>query len=103
MRRRFRDISHAQPLRRAQAMKSDILPRKLPKRYAPYLFGLILSGVMSFIVAGIATISAVGFIDGVFLRWITAWLPAWAVAFPVMLVVVPVVRRIVAAAVGDDR
>jgi hypothetical protein len=52
MRRRFRIISHAQPLRRAQAMMSDILPRELPECYAAYLFGLLLSGTMSFIVAG---------------------------------------------------
>lgn len=80
----------------------DILPRKLPKRYAPYLFGLLLSGMMSFIVAGIATVRALGFVDGVMFNWMTAWLGAWVVAFPAVLVVAPLVRRIVAAVVEDD-
>jgi len=84
-------------------MMSDILPRKLPKRYAPYLFGLLLSGSMSFIVAGIATIRALGFVDGVMFNWITAWLGAWVVAFPAVLVVAPMVRRIVAAVVDEGR
>jgi hypothetical protein len=81
----------------------DILPRKLPSRYAPYLFGLLLSGLMSFIVAGIATIRALGFVDGVLFNWITAWLGAWVVAFPAVLVVAPLVRRIVAAVVEEGR
>ncbi len=72
------------------------MPRKLPKRYAPYLFGLLLSGMMSFIVAGIATFRALGFVDGFFFNWITSWIGAWIVAFPAVLVVAPLVRRIVA-------
>jgi hypothetical protein len=59
--------------------------------------------VISFVVAGFATVSAVGFVDGVFLRWITAWLGAWVVAFPAVLVVAPLVRRIVAAVVEEGR
>ena len=103
MRRILRPSSHAQPLRRAQAVTGDILPRKLPKRYAPYLFGLLLSGMMSFIVAGIATLRALGFVDGLLYNWITAWLGSWAAAFPAVLVVAPLVRRIVAAVVDEGR
>ena len=32
----------------------------IPKKYAPILFGLLLSGLMSFLVAGISTLRAVG-------------------------------------------
>ena len=66
-----------------------------PRKFEPYLFGLILSGLMSFVVAGISTVRAVGLTDGVMGLWITAWLTAWAVAFPLVLVIAPFTRRVV--------
>jgi hypothetical protein len=70
--------------------------RRLPQRFAPILFGLLLSGFMSLIVSGIATARAIGLSDAFVFKWITAWLGAWLVAFPAVLVVAPIVRRIVA-------
>lgn len=67
-------------------------------RYAPILFGFVLSGLMSFIVSGIATLRNAGFIDGFIGLWINAWLPSWLVAFPVVLVIAPIARRLVALA-----
>lgn len=72
------------------------MSRKLPKRFAPILFGLLLSGMMSFVVSGLTTFRSIGFVDGFLFTWITAWLGSWAVAFPVVLFVAPLVRRIVA-------
>lgn len=71
-------------------------------RYQHVLFGLILSGLMSFIVSGIATVRTVGWIDGLAVLWLTNWLPSWAVAFPTVLVVAPITRRIVARLVRDE-
>lgn len=68
----------------------------LPKKYAPALFGLILSGLMSVLVSGISTYRAVGFSDSYAGLWTSAWLTAWLVAFPVVLVVAPLARRAVA-------
>ena len=68
----------------------------IPAKLAPVLFGLILSGLMSLIVAGIATWRAIGLIDGFVAIWITAWLNAWMVAFPSVLVIAPLTRRFVA-------
>ena len=72
----------------------DRLP--MHPRFAPFLFGLLLSGLMSFFVSGIATferrassMASSGF-------WMSAWLPSWAVAFPTVLIAAPIVRRIVA-------
>lgn len=67
-----------------------------PMKFAPALFGLILSGLMSLLVAGISTWRAVGLGDGFAGVWIGAWLTAWLVAFPVVLVVAPLARRTVA-------
>jgi hypothetical protein len=67
----------------------------MPARYAPILFGFILSALMSFLVSGIATFRNAGFVDGFFNIWISAWLPSWLIAFPVVLVVAPIARRLV--------
>lgn len=71
----------------------------MPVRYAPYLFGFILSGMMSAIVSGIATLRNAGLADGVLGLWMNAWLLSWLIAFPVVLVVAPVTRQLVARAV----
>ncbi|MGX9356058.1 DUF2798 domain-containing protein [Roseobacteraceae bacterium S113] len=70
----------------------------IPARFAPILFGLILSGVMSFLVSGIVTLRATGSLEG----WIGAWLPSWGVAFPTVLVVAPIARRLVSKLVRAD-
>ena len=67
-----------------------------PARFAPVLFGLILSGLMSCMVSGISTLRAVGLAEGFFAKWMTSWGISWAIAFPVVLVVAPITRRIVA-------
>jgi hypothetical protein len=67
----------------------------MPARYAPILFGFILSALMSFLVSGIATFRNTGLVDDFVLTWINAWLPSWLIAFPVVLVVAPIARRVV--------
>ena len=67
----------------------------MPARFAPTLFGFILSGLMSFAVSGIATLRNAGFIDGFLDLWVSAWLPSWLFAFPVVLIVAPITRRLV--------
>ena len=67
----------------------------MPARYAPVLFGFILSALMSFMVSGIATFRNFGVVDGFLSLWISAWLPSWLIAFPVVLVVAPVARSLV--------
>ena len=70
--------------------------RRISHRFTHVVFGLLLSGLMSFLVSGIATMRAIGIPDGFFFKWVTAWLGSWAVAFPSVLVVAPIVRRMVA-------
>jgi len=66
-----------------------------PSRFEPVLFGFILSGLMSLIVAGLSTWRALGWVPGFVGLWASAWLTAWMVAFPVVLVVAPLARRLV--------
>jgi len=69
-------------------------------RFAPALYGLLLSDFMSLIVSGVATLRAAGLDggpgSGFAGLWLQAWLLSWAVTFPVLLVAAPVVRRLVA-------
>ncbi len=67
----------------------------IPRRYAPVLFGLVLSGLMSFLVSGVSTLRAAGPVPGFLALWLQAWLASWAIAFPAVLVVAPVARRLV--------
>ena len=67
----------------------------LPARFAPVLFGFILSGLMSAMVSGIATARALGLDTQFPALWFWAWLASWAVAFPAVLILAPVTRRIV--------
>jgi hypothetical protein len=64
------------------------------KRHEHLAFGLLLSGMMSFIVSGISTLLARGVTPALPLQWLGAWVPSWAIAFPAVLVVAPFVRRI---------
>ncbi len=72
-----------------------------PKKFAPALFGLILSGLMSLLVSGISTYRAAGLHDGYVGLWTGAWLTAWLVAFPVVLIVAPLARKAVSALVEE--
>lgn len=73
-----------------------------PARFAPILFGLILSGIMSCIVSGIATLRAIGLSDAAFVSWMASWSFSWPIAFCVVLVVGPFTRRIVALLIRSE-
>jgi hypothetical protein len=66
----------------------------LPKRFAPYVFAVLLAGCMTLIVSGITTAINVGVPADFVARWLKAWLPTWAIAFPSLLVVRPFVQKI---------
>ncbi len=68
----------------------------IPARYAPILFGFLLSGIMSCIVSLVASVKNVGLGAETVNAWLGAWAFAWPVAFTIVLVVAPFVRRVVA-------
>lgn len=67
----------------------------IPKKYAPMLFGLMLSGLMSLLVSGISTFRSTGLEPTFIGLWAGNWLTAWLIAFPVVLVVAPLARQAV--------
>lgn len=74
----------------------------IPQKYASILFGFLLSGFMSLLVSGIATLRALGLPPGFVGLWLHAWLNAWLVAFPAVLVVAPLTRRLVQRLVAAE-
>lgn len=67
----------------------------IPKKYGPLLFSLILSGLMSLLVSGIATFRASGLMHDFISTWTSTWLTAWLFTFPAVMLVTPVTRKIV--------
>jgi hypothetical protein len=71
--------------------------RFVPARHAPIAFGVIISGMMSFLVTLIATAKVLGLGPGFVAAWMSAWSLAWPIAAGALLLLRPVVQRIVAA------
>ena len=57
----------------------------IPARFAPILFGFLLSGMMSFLVSGLSTLRALGMGSNFAQAWMGNWAISWATAFPVVL------------------
>ncbi len=71
----------------------------IPARFEFVVFGALVSGLMSFLVSGVAMLRAVGMRSDFHMVWFEAWLASWGVAFLAILFVVPVVRRLLAGLV----
>lgn len=74
----------------------------IPRKCGPMLFSLILSGIMSLLVSGIATLRAVGMTDAMFSLWASAWLAAWVAAFPTVMIVSPFARKVVQSVIAEN-
>lgn len=68
----------------------------IPDRFAPVLFGFILSGMISAMVSGIANWPALGLHSAFPAHWFGAWPTSWAIAFPAVLIVAPITQHLVA-------
>ena len=67
----------------------------IARKFEPVLVGGVLSGLMSWVVSGIATFKAAGQSPDFLTLCITSWLTAWLIAFPVVLLAAPLSRRLV--------
>jgi hypothetical protein len=74
----------------------------IPVRFAPIIFGFIVSGLMSFVVSGISTFRSAGFAPELPAAWMGAWLTSWLFAFPIVIVIAPLARRAVDLLVRKD-
>lgn len=66
----------------------------IPARFSHLTFSFFLSGMMSFIITGVATLRAIGLSVDIIHLWLTAWPLSWLIAFPAVTVVAPVARAL---------
>lgn len=74
----------------------------IPRQYEPVLFGLVLSGLMSWLVSGVSLMRTIGWAPDFLSLWGKTWLSAWLIAFPVVLIVAPLARRAVRKLIVND-
>jgi len=70
---------------------------KIPARFAPLLFGALLSVIMTAVVSGFVLLTTQGLTADFLAHWLRSCAMTWPVAFPTVTLVAPLVRRMVAA------
>jgi hypothetical protein len=69
---------------------------RIPARFAPILFGALLSAVMVAIVSAFVLATTQGIQPGFATKWATSCITTWPVAFVAVTLIAPWVRRVVA-------
>jgi hypothetical protein len=69
---------------------------RLPARYAPILFGALLSAIMVAIVSAFVLATTEGLHAGFASQWLKSCATTWPVAFVSVTLLAPMVRRVVA-------
>jgi hypothetical protein len=68
---------------------------RIPNRFAPLVFGALLSAIMVAVVSAIVLAFNQGIQQGFIWQWLRSCATTWPVAFPTVTVVAPWVRRAV--------
>ncbi len=69
---------------------------RIPARYAPVLFGALLSALMVALVSAFVLATSQGIGPDFISLWLWSCLKTWPVAFVAVTLLAPVVRRVVA-------
>jgi len=73
---------------------------RIPARYAPILFGALLSMIMAAIVSAFVLATSQGLQPGFLAQWARSCMTTWPMAFLTVTLVAPLVRRTVAKMTG---
>jgi hypothetical protein len=68
---------------------------KIPARFAPLVFGALLSSIMVAIVSAFVLLTTQGLHAGFTAQWLRSCAATWPVAFPAVTLLAPWVRRAV--------
>lgn len=68
---------------------------RIPARFAPIVFGALLSIIMVALVSAFVIATTQGFHAGFGRQWLRSCMTTWPVAFPTVTLVAPWVRRFV--------
>lgn len=69
---------------------------RIPNRFAPLLFGAVLSAIMVVFVSAFVLLLNQGLTPDFPRQWLQSCLTTWPVAFPTVTLLAPQVRRLVA-------
>ena len=69
---------------------------RIPVRFAPILFGVLLSAIMVALVSAFVLATTQGFHSGFVMEWLKSCATTWPVAFVAVTLIAPWVRRVVA-------
>lgn len=69
---------------------------RIPVRFAPVVFGALLSAIMVAIVSAFVLLTTQGFHPGFAMQWLKSCATTWPVAFVAVTLIAPWVRRVVA-------
>jgi hypothetical protein len=75
---------------------------RLPRTYAPFLYGIIQAAMTTCVASSIATYQATGSSARFFEVWPPAWGLAWLTMLPIVILVSPLIQRAVAAVTAPD-
>ena len=64
-------------------------------RFEPITFALFVSIMMTFVISGVSTHSAISFSKGFIASWMSAWGMSWVVTYPIQLIVLPMAQKLV--------
>lgn len=73
---------------------------RIPSRFAPLVFGALLSAIMVAVVSAFVLATTQGLHAGFGAQWLKSCLATWPIAFPTVTVVAPLVRRVVGRVTG---
>jgi hypothetical protein len=68
---------------------------RIPARFAPIVFGALLSAIMVPIVSAVVLATTRGIDSNFASRWAASCLTTWPIAFPTVTLIAPWVRRLV--------
>lgn len=68
---------------------------RIPARFAPLLFGALLSAIMVALVSGFVIAVTQGIHQGFAAQWLRSCATTWPFAFPTVTLIAPWVRRVV--------
>lgn len=68
---------------------------RISARFAPIVFGALLSAIMVAIVSAFVLVTTQGIHPGLPAQWLRSCLMTWPVAFPTVTFVAPLVRQVV--------
>lgn len=73
---------------------------RIPARFAPIVFGALLSMIMVAIVSAFVLATSQGIHPGFAARWVESCMTTWPMAFVTVTLVAPFVRKVVARVTG---